>query len=188
MPGVLQLNHIRKLLDDDSEVVREAVQRELTGMRRELPDYLDMLDNPLTAEEEHLVAELLEPARRIEMEEIWMRWRWLDGECAQLEEGLSQLSAFLNGWKTQPADLCHQLDQLARKAFDECGRMSAHELAEWLFSPAANHGSARFRGNSKDCLLFPPTASARLRALFPAHPCLLSFSPPIHRPKPVAGG
>ena len=150
MPGVLQLNHIRKLLDDDSEVVREAVQRELSGMRRELPDYLDMLDDPLSLEEERLVAELLDPARRTEMEEIWMRWRWLEGENTQLEEGLSQLSAFLNGWKTQPADLSHQLDQLARKAFDENGRMTPHELADWLFSPAANNGTARFRGNSKD--------------------------------------
>jgi hypothetical protein len=38
---------------------------------------------------------MLEPARRTELEETWMRWRWMDGPDAQLEEGLSQLSAFL---------------------------------------------------------------------------------------------
>ena len=148
MPGVLQLNHLRKLLDDESEVVREALRRELTGMRRELPQFLELLDQPLTPEEEQAVAELLEPARRTEMEEIWMRWRWLESSTAQLEEGLSQISAFLDGWKTQPGDLGLQLDMLARVAFEESGRMNAHELAEWLF--AQRGGITRFRGNSKD--------------------------------------
>jgi len=148
MPGVLQLNHLRKLLDDESEVVREALRRELTGMRRELPQFLELLDQPLTPEEEQAVAELLEPARRTEMEEIWMRWRWLEGSTAQLEEGLSQISAFLDGWKTQPGDLGLQLDMLARVAFEESGRMNAHELAEWLF--AQRGGITRFRGNTKD--------------------------------------
>jgi regulator of sirC expression with transglutaminase-like and TPR domain len=77
-----------------------------------------------------------------------MRWRWMDGPDAQLEEGLSQLSAFLNGWKTQSADLPKRLDALAEEAFAEKGRMDAHELAQWLF--ASHGGVTRFRGNSKD--------------------------------------
>jgi hypothetical protein len=48
MSGVLQLNHLRKLLDDESEVVREAVRQQLTGMRRDLPHFLEHLENPLT--------------------------------------------------------------------------------------------------------------------------------------------
>jgi len=148
MVAIQQLSHLRRLLDDDSVVVREAVQQQLAGMRHELPNWLELLDEPLTAEEEALVANLLEPARRLELEEIWMRWRWLDGANAQLEEGLSQLSAFLNGWKTQPADLAKCLDTLAQQAFDECGKMSAHELAEWLFAP--KNGVARFRGNTRN--------------------------------------
>jgi Transglutaminase-like superfamily len=148
MPGILQLSHLRKLLDDESEVVRDAVRKELTGMRRELPHFLEMLDEPLSPEEEQTVAELLEPARRTEMEEIWMRWRWLEGSTAQLEEGMSQVSAFLDGWKTQPGDLGLRLDALARLAFEEQGRMNAHELAEWLFVP--HEGITRFRGNTKD--------------------------------------
>lgn len=148
MPGVLQFNHLRKLLDDDSQVVRTAVQQELTGMKRDLPSYLEQLEEPLTPEEEHLVAELLEPARRTELEEIWMRWRWLEGENAQLEEALGQISAFLSGWRTQPADLTRKLDSLAKQAFEENGRMDAHELSVWLFGP--EKGIARFRGNTKD--------------------------------------
>lgn len=148
MPGVFQFNHLRKLLDDDSQVVREAVQHELAGMRHELPRYLDQLEEPLSVQEEHIVAELLEPSRRGEMEEIWMRWRWLESENAQLEEGLSQVSAFLSGWRTQTGDLTKKLDELARQAFDEKGRMDAHELAVWIFGQ--EKGIARFRGNTKD--------------------------------------
>jgi len=148
MAGLFEFNNLRKLLDDDSTVVREAVQQQLNGMRRELPQYLEQLDEPLTPDEENIVSELLEPARRTEMEEMWMRWRWLEGASAQLEEGLSQLSAFLSGWKTQPGDLTQKLDAIAQQAFDEKGRMSAHELAEWLF--ATQNGIARYRGNTKD--------------------------------------
>lgn len=148
MPPSAHLSHLIKLLDDDSEVVRHAVQEELNGMRRDLPQHIETLGTPLTAEEEKLVAQLLEPARRTELEETWMRWRWMEGPDAQLEEGLSQLSAFLNGWKTQSADLAKRLDALTEEAFAEKGRMDAHELAQWLF--ASHNGVTRFRGNSKD--------------------------------------
>lgn len=148
MPATAHLSHLIKLLDDDSEVVREAVRQELTVMRRELPQHIEALETPLSADEERLVAQMLEPARRVELEETWMRWRWMEGPDAQLEEGLSQLSAFLNGWKTQSADLPKRLDALAEEAFAEKGRMDAHELAHWLF--ASHGGVTRFRGNSKD--------------------------------------
>ena len=148
MPASAHLSHLIKLLDDDSEVVRHAVRQELNGMRRELPQQIETLETPLSAEEEKLVAQMLEPARRTELEETWMRWRWMEGPDAQLEEGLSQLSAFINGWKTQSADLAKRLDALAEEAFAEKGRMDAHELAQWLF--ASHNGVTRFRGNSKD--------------------------------------
>ncbi len=148
MSATDHLSHLIKLLDDDSEVVRQAVKHELTGMRRDLPQQMETLETPLTSDEEQLVAEMLEPARRTELEETWMRWRWMDGPDAQLEEGLSQLSAFLNGWKSQSSDLAKRLDAMAEEAFADKGRMDAHELAQWLFVP--NNGVTRFRGNSKD--------------------------------------
>lgn len=142
-----RLNHLIKLLDDDSIVVREAVQRELAGMHLELPQQLEQLERPLTAEEERIVAELLEPVRRADLEENWMRWRWLRTPDEQLENALANLSAFLNGWKTRPEDLSRRLDDLAQEAFHDQGRMDARELAEWLFGGRAT--SARLRGNSK---------------------------------------
>lgn len=148
MSVLVQLDHLLSLIDDDSSVVQEAVQRELTSIRLELPERLQHLKRPLTADEERHVGRLLEPARRAELETTWMRWRWLDNPHSQLEEGIAQVSAYLHGWRTQPGDLAQRLDALAEEAFRDQGRMDARELSEWLF--AVKDGTVRFRGNSKD--------------------------------------
>jgi hypothetical protein len=147
MPALAQLDHLITLLDDESPVVQEALQREFTSMRRDLPERLRHLQRPLTAEEEHHVGRLLEPVRKTELEETWMRWRWLESSHAQLEEGMAQISAYLNGWRTLPGDLAQRLDAMAEEAFRDGGRMDARELSEWLF--AMKDGVVRFRGNSK---------------------------------------
>ncbi len=148
MSALVQLDHLLSLLDDDSKVVQDAVQRELTTIRRELPERLRHLNRPLSADEERHVGRLLEPARRAELSETWMRWRWMESPHAQLEEGIAQISAYLHGWRTQPGDLALRLDALAEEAFRDQGRMDARELSEWLF--AVRDGTVRFRGNSKD--------------------------------------
>lgn len=148
MSAIVQIDHLLSLLDDDSKVVQEAVQRELTSMRRELPERLQHLKRPLSADEERHFGRLLEPARRAELEETWMRWRWLANPHAELEEGMAQISAYLHGWRTQVGDLALRLDALAEEAFRDRGKMDARELSEWLF--AVNEGTVRFRGNSKD--------------------------------------
>lgn len=151
MPGIAKLDHLISLLDDESEVVQQAVQKELWSIRQELPERLQQLDRTLTEDEEKHLTRLMEPVRRAELEETWMRWRWLDNPTAQLEEGMAQISTYLHGWRTQPGDLSKRLDSLAEEAFKDQGRMDARELAEWMF--AANTGSARFKGNSKNYYL-----------------------------------
>ncbi len=143
-----RLHHLIQLLDDDSSVVREAVKKELEGIHHELPHQLEQLERPLSDEEERIVTELLMPVRRTEMEETWMRWRWQATPDEQLENALSHLSAYLNGWKTRPEDLGRRLDELAQAAFNDQGRMDARELAEWLFGGRGDE--ARLRGNSKN--------------------------------------
>lgn len=147
MPGPALLEHLIPLLDDESPVVQEALRRELTGIRKDLPERLKALDRPLSSEEEQHVARLLEPARKAELEETWLRWRWLDQPNAQLEEGIAQISAYLSNWRTQPGDLALRLDALAEEAYRDHGQMDARELSEWLF--AMHEGTVRFRGNSK---------------------------------------
>ena len=115
MPGFANLDNLLRLLDDDSEVVRKAVQEKLSAMRPDLQLHLSQLQRPLTVEEDRLVARMLEPVRREELLDSWMRWRWLDSPTTQLEEGLAQLSAFLAGWKVSAASSStaahHQTDR-----------------------------------------------------------------------------
>lgn len=148
MPSASQINHLMRLLDDDSAVVRDALREQLSGIHHELPSHLEHLERPLTPEEEGVVADLLEPVRRADLEETWMRWRWLATPDECLEAALAHLSAFLHGWKTRPGDLGRRLDDIAQAAFHDQGRMDARELAEWLFGGRGE--SARLRGNSKD--------------------------------------
>jgi len=150
MPASVQFSHLIKLLDDESEVVREAVRRQLEGMKRELPERLADLDRPLTAAEEGIMADLLAPSRREELEDTWFAWRDHATGDKQVEAALAQISTFLSGWKTRPKELTERLDGLAALALAELDGAvpDPRWLAEWLFS--SRHGPPRLRGNSKD--------------------------------------
>jgi len=145
-----QLSHLIKLLDDESEVVREAVKRQIEGMKRELPDRLSLLDRPLTPDEDRILGELLAPSRREDLEDNWLSWRDQPTADLQIEWALAQLSAFLSGWKTRPKELTHRLDSMANMVREDIPHadLSARDLADWLFQGRSE--GARLRGNSKD--------------------------------------
>ncbi len=148
MPRTADLSHLLKLLDDESSVVRDAVRKELAAMRRDLPERLLALSEPLDSQQERLLAEILTPVCREDLEETWLAWRWLSTPEAQLEEALSQISAFLSGWKARGEELSRQLDVLAEIALnDGCGD-DARKLSEYLFGGRGNE--ARLRGNSTE--------------------------------------
>ncbi len=148
MPRTADLRHLLKLLDDESPVVRDAVRKELAAMRRELPERLLALPVRLDKLQERLLAEILTPVCREDLEETWLAWRWLSTPAAQLEEALLQLSAFLSGWHARSDELARRLDVLAEIALnDGCGE-DARKLSEFLFGGRGNE--ARLRGNSAD--------------------------------------
>ncbi len=146
----VELNHLVRLLDDDSELVRDAVRRQLEHMKRELPERLSQLDRPLSPSEEAIMGDLLATSRREDLEDCWLSWRQQETAEGQIESALAQLGAFLSGWKTRARELPERLDELvARIQEDFDGRNpNARQLAEWLFGGRGD--AARFRGNSKD--------------------------------------
>lgn len=150
MPSSVLFSQLIRLLDDDSEVVREAVRLQLEAMKKELPERVTDLDRPLTAAEEGIMADLLAPSRREELEDTWFAWRDQPNADRQTETALAQLSTFLSGWKTRPKELTERLDGLAALALTQLDGTAPDPrwLAEWLFS--SRSGSARLRGNSKD--------------------------------------
>src|SRR5204863_6174084 len=146
MTRTTELGHLLKLLDDDSPVVREAVRRELAAMRGELPGRLEALGRPLDPEQERLLSEILAPVCREELEETWLAWRWLSTPAAQLEEALSQVSAFLSGWQARGEMLTQKLDFIAAEAAKDGCEGDPRRLAEFLFG--GRGPDARLRGNS----------------------------------------
>lgn len=142
------LRHLLKLLDDDSPVVRSAVRERLSAMRRELPEELLALGEPLTDEQQRLLSELLAPGCQEELEETWLSWRWLSAPEAQLEDALGQIATFLSGWATPAEALGSKLDQLAASAARAGVERNPKKLAEFLF--AGRGHEARLRGNTKD--------------------------------------
>ncbi|MFZ4764544.1 MAG: transglutaminase-like domain-containing protein [Roseimicrobium sp.] len=142
------LQHLLKLLDDDSPVVRQAVRAKLGAMRREIPEHLLALGEPLDEAQQRLLSDILAPVCREELEETWLVWRWLATPEAQLEEALGRLSAFLSGWQAQASDLSRKLDRLAEKAQREGMGDHARALASFLFGGRGRQ--ARLRGNGGD--------------------------------------
>ncbi len=148
MPHTADLSHLLKLLDDESPVVRDAVRKELASMRRELPERLLALPVPLDGQQERLLAEILTPVCREDLEETWLAWRWLSSPEAQLEEALSQIAAFLSGWRVRGEELSRKLDLLAEIAVNDGCDDDARRFSEFLFGGRGNE--ARLRGNSTD--------------------------------------
>ena len=96
------------------------------------------------------MADLLAPSRREDLEDTWFAWRDQTSADRQIEAALSQVSAFLSGWKTRPKELTERLDSLAAQALVDLAGAAAEPrwLADWLFS--SRNGAPRLRGNSKD--------------------------------------
>jgi regulator of sirC expression with transglutaminase-like and TPR domain len=149
MQSSVELSHLIRLLDDDSEIVRRAVRKQLEEMKRELPERLASLDQPLNAEQERIMSDLLAPSRREDLEDSWLTWRLQSTPELQIENALAQLAAFLSGWKVRPKQVTERLDSLAREiAASAESPIDGRTLAEWLFSGRSE--GARFRGNTKD--------------------------------------
>ena len=149
MPGSVELSHLIRLLDDESQLVREAVRHQIEGMKRELPERLATLDRPLTAEEERILADMLAPSRREDLEDCWLNWRLQSTSELQIENALAQIAAFLSGWKVRPRQLTERLDAMAREITTSVpSPVDARTLADWLFSGRGE--GTRFRGNTKD--------------------------------------
>jgi regulator of sirC expression with transglutaminase-like and TPR domain len=143
-----QLRHLLKLLDDENPVVRAAVRSQLTAMRRDLPEELLALGEPLDDEQQRLLSELLAPGCWEELEETWLSWRWLSSPAAQLEDALGQISTFLSGWATQAEEMGRKLDSLAASALRSGVGQDPRLLAEYLFGGRGQE--ARLRGNTKE--------------------------------------
>ena len=138
MPGIEDLPHIVRLLEDDSPVVQAALKEALAEFGDGLYDDLRAADIVLGGAERDSL-EKLRPGGRPgrEFDENWEQW--LTGQAGEpdLERGMGLISWLVRGDRGAPAALARRLDRLEeeyRERLSELEHVTAvHSLAEFLF-------------------------------------------------------
>lgn len=136
-----KLPYLLKLLDDDSEVVRKAVSKELLAFGPELEDALLSLDVVPTEVEHHLINELIEISRRDLLFQQWKILPKIEDENQKLEQALASLASYLCG-RTYPVELGLLLDQLAEEYRMSHSAYDARSLAKFLFEVKGLSGAS----------------------------------------------
>ena len=149
-PDFSQLPYLLQLLDDDSEIVRGAVSRELLQFGPELGEALAALPVPIDRLRSARLATILAEGARDELRLLWPCWFEVPDEYERLELALTLLSEFqdqvesvLRGKSPEPVSLL--LDRLADGYRSTVEAGDARGLAEYLFG-----GARRLRGAAKD--------------------------------------
>jgi hypothetical protein len=147
LPDPSQLKHIVRLLDDDTPVVREAVQEALRAYGDDLEKHLDALGTGLSSQQRRQISRLLAPAQRASADlmlavsdqapgqwltELWPQWQHAETDMARLEYGLGILSGFISG-SLKSESLGDALDGLALEFELSAFERTEVALADFLF-------------------------------------------------------
>ena len=132
MPKPEQLQHLIKLLDDDSPVVQEGILRELAAFGPWLTHEISRMNIRLSAEQRQDLAAKVAEYNRQWLREHWRSYQSCTDEKQRLEAALSLLAEFQYG-RGYPVKLTPLLDRLAREFSSSTSRQNALALAEYLF-------------------------------------------------------
>jgi len=139
-----QLPYLLQLLDDDSPVVREHVERELIALGPDLLVSMPEWENRLSLKQRAALHSLLSRRRAEESDRrLWRQWPLFEDESEKLETAFQLLSDFQHGWKT-PIRLCEMLNNLSEEFYGSGRPMEPVSLSRFLFI------SKRLRGNVDD--------------------------------------
>jgi len=140
MPDPKELPYLLKLLDDESEVVREAVAKELEAFGESLEEELARLSQSPDMSQQSLLRHILEDYRRNRLKGAWLSWLELKGDNEKLETAFSLLSDFQNG-RMYTDKLKNLLDQLADEFRASNKKRNVFELSRFLFKFKALKGA-----------------------------------------------
>ncbi|MFH1858611.1 MAG: transglutaminase-like domain-containing protein [Candidatus Omnitrophota bacterium] len=131
MPDPKNLPYLLRLLDDDSQLVKQAVLQELAAFGASLEEELSQLPKPPDANQRQLLQNLLKGYTRSWLEKAWPHWFRFKDDKKKLEMAHTLLADFQNG-SNHPVKLKTLLDQLA-KEFAAQNPKDVRQLAEFLF-------------------------------------------------------
>lgn len=140
MPDITQLPHLIRLLDDDSPVVREAIERELLAFGPDLEKEIAGGRFKLSPRERDVLQSILDIRRRVSLKGAWAAWRSMEGDGPRLEKGLSLIAEFQNG-PHYPATVPGLLDELATEYKNLHREADEITLATFLFQTKAIRGA-----------------------------------------------
>lgn len=108
------LPYLLQLLDDESEIVREALMEEFAGFGPRLQLELARLPRPVTTAERTVIQDLLSRYNRKWLREAWKEWYEIESDKEKLERGLSLIAEFQSGPGNVKV-LGSMLDELAQE-------------------------------------------------------------------------
>ena len=135
-----QLQHIIRLLDDESPVVRENVVRELSSFGPLLQRELARQKIVLSKDQQRRIANLLEEFNRTWLREQWPTLSDIDDDLEMLESALGLIAEFQLG-RAYPAKLTDLLDKLAEEFESTVRKQDALTLAHFLFTKKQLRGA-----------------------------------------------
>lgn len=148
-----KLPHLLRLLDDDSEIVRQSVISELASFGPNLERELARLRITPTDKQREQIRELLQESARSRLRSEWASWRVLPETPEKLEAGVRHLSEYLDGF-TPGSELGPRLDQLADEFRSSLDTRDALALARFLFQEKAIKGAEQDYDNPQNSNLF----------------------------------
>jgi|ERR1041385_7881979 regulator of sirC expression with transglutaminase-like and TPR domain len=140
MPDPTQLQHLIKLLDDDSDIVRETVLKELAAYGPSLETELIRQHIQPSENEKQIMQDILEGHNRTWLKEQWSSWKTIREDKQRLEAALSLLSAFQTGTRNRKK-LPSLLDELAQEFKSGSLVKDARGLADFLFDVKGIQGA-----------------------------------------------
>ncbi len=148
-----KLPHLLRLLDDESEIVRQSVISELAAFGPDLERELDRLRITPTEKQREQIRELLQESARSRLRAEWASWRALPESVEKLEIGIRHLSEYLDGF-TSGAELASRLDGLADEFRSQLDSRDALALARFLFQDKGIKGAEQDYDNPQNSNLF----------------------------------
>ncbi len=135
-----QLPYLIKLLDDDSDIVKQTVLDALSSYGSSLQRELERLNIVREPEKFRQLQGLLEEHNRAWLKKEWESWFSIEDDFQRLEAALSLLADFQNG-RAYPVKLGVLLDQLAEDFTSSQPHNDARTLSNYLFKLKAFGGA-----------------------------------------------
>jgi regulator of sirC expression with transglutaminase-like and TPR domain len=135
-----QLPHLIKLLDDDSEVVRENVLAELSSFGQSLKNELNNQNIILNPKQQQLIADLLSDYHRRWLRKEWNSWLTVRDDKLKLETALGLLDGFLHE-RNFEQPLSPLLDSLSEEYDKTHTVRDVQLLSRFLFTVKEIHGA-----------------------------------------------